>query len=91
MLRDSCARGVSKVGHGGRRLPPPPPPPSSPPLVSAVSRAGTLLCTLGEAPLTDEELDELLRLADPDGTGFCTLDKFRSLPCWKLPDMPAER
>lgn len=58
--------------------------------------AGTLLCTLGEAPLSDDELDELLRMADPEGTGYCTLDDFRELPCWKLPiegdeDKPPER
>lgn len=52
--------------------------------------AGTLLCTLGEAPLSDDELDELLRLADPEGTGFCTLEHFRDLPCWKLPINDAE-
>ena len=105
------------------------------------ARAGKLLCTLGEAPLTDSaparpskrpawrrrehaycsppyavpcaprteglgeaargglptptaspatlpgELDELLRLADPEGTGYCTLDHFRDLPCWQLPDV----
>jgi len=49
------------------------------------SQIRTLLCTLGEAPLSDDELDELLRLADPEGTGFCTLEHFRDLPCWKLP------
>ena len=32
-------------------------------------------------------LDELLRLADPEGTGYCTLDHFRDLPCWQLPDV----
>jgi len=45
---------------------------------------------LGEAPLSDDELDELLRLADPEGTGFCTLEHFRDLPCWKLPINDAE-
>lgn len=52
--------------------------------------AGMLLCTFGEAPLGHEELDELLRMADPEGIGSCTLEVFRKLPCWTLPPFDGE-
>jgi len=51
------------------------------------SEIRSLLCTFGEAPLSEVELDELLRLADPDGTGYCTLETFQGLPCWKLEEI----
>jgi calmodulin len=49
----------------------------------------TMLGGYGEQPLEPDELEELLRLADPGGTGYCTVEALRSLPCWRLP-IPAD-
>jgi len=49
----------------------------------------TMLGAYGEQPLEPDELEELLRLADPGGTGYCTVEALRSLPCWRLP-IPAD-
>ena len=49
----------------------------------------TMLGAYGEQPLKPDELEELLRLADPGGTGYCTVEALRSLPCWRLP-IPAD-
>ena len=37
------------------------------------------------------EIDELVRLADPDGNGWVTLDEFVNMPCWQLPPLPARQ
>ena len=34
-----------------------------------------------------EEVEELLRLADPQNTGTISKEKFMGLPCWKVPGM----
>ena len=46
-------------------------------------------CDFG-LPLEMRELnkDELVRLADPDGNGWVTLDEFVNMPCWQLPPLP---
>ena len=49
----------------------------------------TMLGGFGEQPLGPDELEELLRLVDPGGTGYCTVEALRSLPCWRLP-IPAD-
>ena len=37
------------------------------------------------------EVDELVRLSDPDGNGWVTLDEFVNMPCWQLPPLPARQ
>jgi len=32
--------------------------------------------------MTRDEVDELMRLADQDGSGSISMDEFRALPCW---------
>ena len=34
------------------------------------------------------DVDELVRLADPDGSGWVTVEEFVNMPCWQLPPMP---
>eukprot|EP00908_Phaeocystis_cordata_P002027 Transcript_12178.p1 GENE.Transcript_12178~~Transcript_12178.p1 ORF type:complete len:300 (-),score=57.51 Transcript_12178:415-1206(-) len=54
------------------------------------SEIRSLLGEHGEAPLEAEELEELLLLADPGGTGYCDVATFRALPCWQLPAVDAQ-
>mgnify|MGYP001438501079 CR=1 FL=1 len=44
---------------------------------------------LRRAALREHEArDELVRLADPDGSGWVTVEEFVNMPCWQLPPMP---
>ena len=45
-----------------------------------------LLCTTGEAPLSEEEFDQIAEMADPEGSGKVRSETFKALPCW-LPPM----
>jgi len=49
-----------------------------------------LMTTAGSEPLSEEELNELLRLADPEGLGMVPLDRWTQLECWKLPAEPPD-
>ena len=42
---------------------------------------------VGDSPMSHEEVEELLRLADPQNTGTISKEKFMGLPCWKVPGM----
>jgi len=49
-----------------------------------------LMTSVGQ-PLSNSEVDEMLRLAKPDEDGNISLDVFRAMPCWSvgpLPDQP---
>ena len=49
-----------------------------------------LLTTSGLEPLTDAEFTQMTRVADPEGKGQLTYERFRSLPCWRPPLDPKE-
>ena len=34
-------------------------------------------------PFSEEEMSEMLRVCDPRGTGIVSMQRFRSLPCWR--------
>lgn len=44
------------------------------------------LMQTGGDPLTDEEADAFLQLADPGGTGLVPLETLMTLPCWEVLD-----
>jgi len=46
-----------------------------------------LMTSVGDSPMSHEEVEELLRLADPQNTGTISKEKFMGLPCWKVPGM----
>ena len=50
-----------------------------------VAHVRTLLTTSGGMPLTGEEADALLALADPEGVGCIPFERMRTLPCWARP------
>jgi len=45
-----------------------------------------LLTTAGDLHLSDAEVDELLALADPSGSGHVTLQRLERLECWYRPN-----
>ena len=42
----------------------------------------------GPEALTQEECDEMIRMADPNNDGKVSLEEFRDMECWKIPDDP---
>lgn len=52
-----------------------------------VNRMREYLTTIGEAPLDASEVDQIVAMADPKGTGRMTTETFRTLPCWQPPPM----
>ena len=44
-----------------------------------------MMTSVGDTPMTDDEVDALLRLADPQNTGSISREKFMGLPCWAIP------
>ena len=52
-----------------------------------VAKMRELLTTLGEAPLDQKEMDQIIALADPKGSGRVSVETFRNLPCWQAPSL----
>ena len=48
-----------------------------------------LLCTQGEAPLSAAEWADLLKMADPTGSGVIKAKALKGMPCWVPPPQPA--
>jgi len=51
-----------------------------------VEELRSLFQTAGD-PLSDEEADAMMQLADPSGSGWVPLDRLLTLPCWELQGM----
>lgn len=48
----------------------------------------SLLTTAGgDEALTSAEVDELIKMADPDQDGRISFEEFKGMECWKIPDM----
>lgn len=56
-----------------------------------VAKMRELLTTLGESPLSQKDMDQIVALADPKGSGRVSLETFRSLPCWQVPTNLADK
>jgi hypothetical protein len=52
-----------------------------------IAKMRELLTTLGESPLDQKEMDQIVALADPKGSGRVSLETFRSMPCWQVPSL----
>ena len=53
--------------------------------VIELSKLREMLCVHGEEPLSEAEWAELVKMADPDGTGKVSGEAFKAMPCWETP------
>ena len=90
--RTQCSADPEAVRCGGASpaLPVPSTPLPRPPVATGTASRTTSRtascsapCALPLSPLSDEEVSDLIKFADPRGTGIVTMSRFRSLPCWQ--------
>jgi len=53
----------------------------------SIAELRELMTTCGD-PLNESEVNSLIELADPEGTGSITREQFKRLPCWGIGELP---